>query len=400
MIENKYVIYNHHAINDGTIVPMFPEVFNKFVSNPEDLNNHPSLVIPIRKDSLIYKADYALESLALYKHRRNKDLNTKIIIDYSLEGLCYDGIWDINNIISMLSMFNDYNVNFSTDVLFVHNDYYNRYITSPIIKPLSIGKNISCDHHAIEAYSKCILTDKNLIDNTLVKDRNNGLNLLIGKLKAKHARFLTAYYFYKHDLLDPAVLGIHALPKDILRMMKKYPKYDDINFYNKIINYLGPADSVSLQEETNEGLTAKSGGWPFDPNIFKNSTVSYVCETYDPPDRGPLNLLITEKSYRPIINKHPFIVQGSSDQLRTIKSLGFETFSSIIDESYNEYDQLDYSHVEKTVLAAKDLLTKIPNNIDKVQEIVDYNYKHWLGRTKAEYDTTNQYLKNFINNII
>jgi hypothetical protein len=232
----------------------------------------------------------------------------------------------------------------------------------------------------------------------LVKDRPNGLNLLIGKLKVKHARFFTAYYFYKHELLDTSVLGINAVPKDILDNMKKFPKYDDINFYNKIITCLGPADTVSIIEETSEGRTAAAGGWPFDPEIFKNSSITYACETYD-VDRPIFNLLVTEKTYRAVVNKHPFIVQSNSGQLNTIKSLGFETFSSIIDESYNEYELLDYSHVEKTVLAAKDFLAKIPNNVDKVQEIVDYNYKHWLTRAKDEYDRTHSYLNNFINNI-
>jgi hypothetical protein len=232
----------------------------------------------------------------------------------------------------------------------------------------------------------------------LVKDRPNGLNLLIGKLKTKHARFFTAYYFYKHELLDTSVLGINAVPDDILANMKKYPKYDDINFYNKIITCLGPADTVSIIQETSEGWTAAAGGWPFDPAIFKNSSITYACETYD-IDRPGFNLLVTEKTYRAVVNKHPFIVQSNPGQLNTIKSLGFETFSSIIDESYNEYELMDYSHVEKTVLAAKDFLAKIPDNVDKVQEIVDYNYKHWLTRAKDEYDRTHRYLNNFINNI-
>jgi hypothetical protein len=89
-------------------------------------------------------------------------------------------------------------------------------------------------------------------------------------------------------------------------------------------------------------------------------------------------------------------VQASPGQLNTVKSLGFETFSSIIDESYNEYQSLDYAHVEKTVLAAKDFLSKLPSNADKIQEIVDYNYNHWLTRSKNEYDRTTESFINFI----
>ena len=178
--------------------------------------------------------------------------------------------------------------------------------------------------------------------------------------------------------------------------MKLHPKYYDMEFYNKIVPLLGPADSVSKLHDTDEGCTAEDGGWPFDPEIFKNSSISYVCETYD-IDKGNYPHLVTEKFYRSIINKHPFVVQASPGQLNTVKSLGFETFSSIIDESYNEYYALDYSHVEKTVLAAKYFLLKLPSNVDKIQEIVDYNYNHWLTRTKAEYDRTTDFFIRFIN---
>ena len=378
---------------NGTIFPMFPQLFNKRVINPVHARiHHGTLAILLRIDILLQaKAAAVYECFSLYKYRKNHGSHTKIILDYSLEGLCYNTPTEVR---VLMSIFNEYDVDVANDIVFVHNDIFNRISISD-----TIGQNITVDYHSIEAYSKCILTTNNFIDSTLVKDRINGLNLLIGKLKVKHARFFTAYYFYKHDLLDSAVLGIHALPEDILANMKKYPKCDDINFYNKIITCLGPADSISILHETNEGWTARAGGWPFDTAIFKNSSITYSCETYDGGDRGSFNLLVTEKTYRAVINKHPFIVQAAPGQLNTIKSLGFETFSSIIDESYNEYDQLDYSHVEKTVLAAKDFLVKIPDNIDKVQEIVDYNYQHWLSRAKTEYDKTYIFLNNFINNL-
>ena len=286
---NNILTYSFEGDKDGTIVPMFPQLFNKFVSNTEAARLHPAtLVIPLRLDILMHaKADVAYECLTLYKHRKLNNLHTRIILDYSLEGLCYQV--DINNIIELLSIFRDYSIDVVNDVLFIHNDFYNRIHT-----PYTIGQNITVDHHSLEAYSRCILTNKNSIDHTLVKDRPNGLNLLIGKLKVKHARFFTSYYFYKHDLLDTSVLGIHALPEDILDNMKKFPKYDDINFYNKIITCLGPADTVSIIEETSEGRTAAAGGWPFDPAIFKNSSITYACETYD-VDRSNFNLLVTDK---------------------------------------------------------------------------------------------------------
>jgi len=381
--------------NLGTIFLIFPKIFNPTSDSIEYARSHSgTLLIPLFIHIVFAKDHVVNEGFSLYKYRKHNGLRTKIILDYSLEGLCYHPYIGSISIIELLSIFKDYDIDIVNDVLFVHNDSLNRMDTPNQL----IGQNITVDFHALYAYSRCILTNDHPIDNALVKDRVNGLNLLIGKLKTKHARFFTTYYFYKYDLLDTAILGIHALPEDILENMKKYPKYNDMNFYNKIITCLGPADSPSIRQKTNNGSSPENGGWPFDPVIFKNSSITYVCETFD-VDSGNNNLLVTEKTYRAVINKHPFIVQASPGQLNTIKSLGFETFSSVIDESYNDYELLDYSHVEKTVLAAKDFLAKIPNNVDKVQEIVDYNYKHWLTRAKDEYDRTHSYLNNFINNI-
>lgn len=375
----------------GTVFKLFPNIFSRSTDSIENASSHTGiLVLPIRFDMMFMGNSEALPYyIEIYSYRKSMGLPTKIILDWSLEGYCY---YNEMNAIETRSVIEGYGIDLTKDVLFVHNDVLNRL---PIPSP--IGQNIAVDYHAVEAYYKCILTSANKVDDTPVKDRKNGLNLLIGKLKTKHSRFLTAYYFYKYNLLDGAVLGLHALPEDILERMKLHPKYDDMNFYNKIVPLLGPADSVSKLQITDEGWTAEDGGWPFDPEIFKNSSISYVCETYD-IDKGNFSYLVTEKFYRSIINKHPFVVQASPGQLHSVKSLGFETFSSIIDESYNEYQALDYAHVEKTVLAAKDFLSKLPSNTDKIQEIVDYNYNHWLTRMKAEYYRTIESFINFVQN--
>lgn len=376
----------------GTCYQIFSNIFDMRTTNLEHAKLHSNCTILIfRYELLLHRLQTPHSSqwsdyMDIFKYRKSKGLPVKLIIDCSLEGVAL--AYEVERLKALI-LFKEHGITLS-DILFINNDVLNR-------RPISdIGKYITIDYHSLDAYNRCVISAKNPTDNTLIADRPNVLNLLIGKLKTRPTRFLAAYYFYKHGLLDNAVLGIHALPEDILSRMQQHPKYYDMGFYNKILTCLGSADSVCIRHETNEGWTASDGGWPFDPSIFKNSAISYVCETYD-IDKANFPFLVTEKTYRPIINKQPFVMQGSPGQLNTIKSLGFETFSSIIDESYNEYELLDYSHVEKTVLAAKDFLTKLPNNIDKVQEIVNFNYNHWLTCAKNEYDKTSLYLLNFIN---
>ena len=61
-----------------------------------------------------------------------------------------------------------------------------------------------------------------------------------------------------------------------------------------------------------------------------------VCETFF----SGKTFMITEKTLRPIIQRRPFIVQGPRFFLENLKRLGFKTFDSWWDESY-DIDQAD-----------------------------------------------------------
>lgn len=299
---------------------------------------------------------------------------TKILMDSSWEDL------DDNQLEASYTRPYMKYLNPITDVMIVYNsmrDYRN-------VHPVTTIATHSIDFHAVDAYVKCVLRDHPR-NTTLVKDRKNGANLLVGKIQTKFSRFLTTYYFYKCGLLDAGVMGINALHSDIEGMMRTHPEYNDIDYYNKIIQHLGPADNADIIV-TNEGITA-SDGWPFDSTIFERSSVTYVCETYDVDKHfGSSPYLVTEKFYRAIVNKHPFIVQANPGQLDSIKRLGYKTFDSIIDETYNDYTEPNWKHVEPAVKAVKDLIEKIPYNVEQVQEIVNYNYAHFCRQCQSEYD--------------
>jgi len=339
-------------------------------SPTEDFNlavNSPKPVIIV----LTVNAYHPL-SIKLYHRRKSKKLPCKVVIDYSVEGIVHRSALNLPG------------VNYD-DVLFIHNSTLLHKFDNPI------KNNFHINFHAVDAYRKCILNG-HPFDKTPVAARTNGLNLLIGKIKTRYARFLTTYYFYKHSLLDTATLGLHALPEDFRSMMEKYSVVDE-GFYNKIVTCLGPADNAVLHN-TNEGLTAMDG-WPYDPNIYNRSSISYACETFD-SDRGN-SILVTEKFYRSIVNRHPFVIQASPGYIQRLKFMGYETFSSIIDERYNIYDKFDGSHVEPAVLAAKDLLSKVPDNTERIQEIVDHNFNHFLKHAEIEYQFFQSAIVDFAN---
>tara|TARA_S200000501_G_scaffold361686_1_gene390263 strand:- start:39 stop:578 length:540 start_codon:yes stop_codon:yes gene_type:complete len=90
---------------------------------------------------------------------------------------------------------------------------------------------------------------------------------------------------------------------------------------------------------------------------------------------------ITEKTLRPIVSKRPFIIVGSSGTLTVLKSKGFQTFSHIIDESYDEI--LDYSDRFDSVTASiKEFVTqpieKIRQDVASVIHTLEHNFQNYL----------------------
>jgi hypothetical protein len=65
--------------------------------------------------------------------------------------------------------------------------------------------------------------------------------------------------------------------------------------------------------------------------IYNSAYISIVAETEGTPDL----FFISEKISRPMLVGHPFVVFGCMGYLAELRKLGFQTFSSWIDESYD-----------------------------------------------------------------
>lgn len=73
---------------------------------------------------------------------------------------------------------------------------------------------------------------------------------------------------------------------------------------------------------------------------------------------------ITEKTYRPILNGRPFIIIGPAHSLKFLKSLGFKTFSNIINESYDEVTEPE----ERLQKCCESITEFVDRPIEEIQE--------------------------------
>ena len=113
----------------------------------------------------------------------------------------------------------------------------------------------------------------------------------------------------------------------------------------------------------------------FKKELFVNSCINIVTETSFEDNE----LFISEKVLKPIIGYQPFIVFGGLNYLKELKNLGFKTFNSVWDESYDEIEdfELRYDAIIKLILDLNKKTIEELNEIYKsVKNICIYNRKH------------------------
>jgi len=120
---------------------------------------------------------------------------------------------------------------------------------------------------------------------------------------------------------------------------------------------------------------------PEEYKLWQSSFLHVVSETVFFDQK----LHLTEKIFKPIVSKRPFILLGAYKNLEYLKSYGFKTFDKWIDESYdNEPDN------EKRLMMVCNEVEKIANlSEDKtqtmywdMQEVLDYNFQHFYTNFK------------------
>jgi hypothetical protein len=122
------------------------------------------------------------------------------------------------------------------------------------------------------------------------------------------------------------------------------------------------------------------------PRCANDSFWHIVTETVFYYDK----LHLTEKIFKPIVMKQPFMLVAAAGNLAYLKSYGFKTFGDYIDESYDKItDPVErLSAIIRTMKSISSLSVEQKENLSVcLQPIVDFN-KNWF------------FSKEFFNNIV
>ena len=100
-----------------------------------------------------------------------------------------------------------------------------------------------------------------------------------------------------------------------------------------------------------------------DRYLFLNSYVNLVGETFF-DNRNYNTSFVTEKTFGAIANNQMFIIVGQAGSLDLVKSLGYQTFDSVIDESYDSILDND----QRLAAVTKEILRFISRPIESIRE--------------------------------
>jgi hypothetical protein len=118
----------------------------------------------------------------------------------------------------------------------------------------------------------------------------------------------------------------------------------------------------------------------FNPAWYDDTCISLVAESR--VSRKPTEmLLITEKTFKPIAFRHPFLLWGEMGSLSRLKTLGFETFDNLFDESYDDIS----NHTQRLDAVVNNIATfnKVPYDTVTMQKL-QHNHARFFDRALIE----------------
>lgn len=163
----------------------------------------------------------------------------------------------------------------------------------------------------------------------------------------------------------------------VLGALDTYKNNTNLQLNNEIVERFKQRLPLVLdgQDNTNKMCedSNNDGEWNATRRFYQNSLISIITETnFDLPE-----LTLTEKSFKPIKEKHPFIILGVPGALKAMREMGFKTFSEFWDESYDTQESPEVRMMQVSFITEQ-ISKWTPEQIldfkRRVKPILEHNY--------------------------
>ena len=249
------------------------------------------------------------------------------------------------------------------------------------------------------AFMPWLVPTENVVDVPYNPSTVSRLYICINGAQRTH-RLMLLSYLKEYNLLDRGYVAynfanrpfeptaeIDYPPADmILRTTVPFTRIND--FYMKsnldLMVYLknnssfnGQTQQLGIYGIEDAGVSLASYN-EFFPPCLQQALIYLVTETvfcYPYP-------FITEKTFKAILNKRPFILVGSPGTVQKLRDLGFKTFNDFWDESYDSIVNPS-DRMQAIVNIIKQLSALRSADLQylalRIQNAVEYNYQHYVN---------------------
>ena len=229
--------------------------------------------------------------------------------------------------------------------------------------------------------------------------------LFLGGVPSRYNRIILLSKLYDAGLLDRAVwsffppwnendrvwcrnaLGHYTDDEYQIFLNFANKKIDDV--YDRAKDYSRLSGKELKEKNIYQERYLKDVGY-IDPAVFSGTLFSIVSEgnAYPPADNF---YFLTEKIWRSVVNRHPFILAGYPEQVKYAKKIGLRTFEDyfLISDYYlieNEHERLD-----AIVENVRHFLSNYSHYISDIRNDVEYNYNVFW----EIYNTSQQHIQRY-----
>ena len=192
---------------------------------------------------------------------------------------------------------------------------------------------------------------------------------------------------YAYDLMDKGYISLATVTDDnlkwdtefiaIINHIEKDKELVDLLLKNKdqiisLPNLYLDTHNLSINRPS---LIEKDIPFEINRKLYEDTYFSLVSETFFFNNDA---IFFTEKIFKPIAYKHPFILISSPMQLDSLRELGYRTFHPYINEDYDK-ETNDVKRLRMVVEEVKRLSNLNQNElfefIDNVKPIVEHNFQ-------------------------
>jgi hypothetical protein len=178
-------------------------------------------------------------------------------------------------------------------------------------------------------------------------------------------------YMFENDIIKDGLVSMNEFSKH------QYP------FENNLID-LDVIDKISenlpllIYDKRNNELDDNYYIRRLNEQICLDSFISVVSEAHC--GDSDETMFLSEKLFKPIACRHPWMVMGNKDSLSMMKKLGYKTFSNFVNE---DYDSLP---THERMLSIIESIKKVIDVKDKIEwyestrEIVEHNHKNLIDK--------------------